>query len=97
MNLAWIAAPKWFSAIVYVLLGWVAVVALPQLVRQLGATGIGLLVLGGVFYSVGAAVYALKRPDPAPAVFGYHEIFHALVIAAAISHYAVVAACVSGS
>lgn len=91
LNMVWIDAPKWFSAIVYISLGWVAVVAFPELVSHLGVTATGLLVLGGVLYSAGAAVYALRRPDPAPAVFGYHEVFHALVIAAAIAHYAVVA------
>jgi len=90
LNMIWIDAPKWFSAIVYISLGWVAVMAFPELASHLGSTGIGLLVLGGVFYSAGAAVYALRRPNPAPTVFGYHEVFHALVIAAAIAHYAVV-------
>lgn len=91
LNMVWIDAPKWLSAIVYVSLGWVAVVAFPELVSQLGATATGLIVLGGVLYSAGAAVYALRRPDPTPEVFGYHEVFHALVIAAAVAHYAVVA------
>jgi hemolysin III len=91
LNLVWIDAPKWFSAIVYISLGWVAVVAFPALVSQLGVTATGLLVLGGVLYSAGAAAYALRRPDPVPEVFGYHEVFHALVIAAAIAHYVVVA------
>jgi hemolysin III len=91
LNMVWIDAPKWFSAIVYISLGWVVVVAFPEFVSQLGATATGLIVLGGVLYSAGAAVYALKRPDPVPEVFGYHEVFHALVIAAAVAHYAVVA------
>lgn len=91
LNMVWIDAPKWFSATVYILLGWVAAVALPQLVSLLGTTATILLVLGGVLYSAGAAVYALKRPNPVPAVFGYHEVFHALVIAAAMTHYVVVA------
>jgi hemolysin III len=94
LSMVWIDAPKWFSAIVYLSLGWVAVMAFPQLVSLLGATATSLLVLGGVLYSAGAAVYALRRPNPAPAVFGYHEVFHALVIAAAITHYVVVAFCV---
>jgi len=91
LNMVWIDAPKWFSAIVYISLGWVAVVAFPELGSQLGATATGLIVLGGVLYSAGAAVYALRRPDPVPEVFGYHEVFHALVIAAAVAHYVVVA------
>jgi hemolysin III len=91
LNMVWVDAPKWFSAIVYISLGWVAVVAFPELVSQLGVTATGLIVLGGVLYSAGAAVYALRWPDPAPEVFGYHEVFHALVIAAAVAHYVVVA------
>jgi hemolysin III len=91
LNLAWIDAPKWFGAVVYISLGWVAVVAFPAILSQLGATATGLIVLGGVLYSAGAAVYAFRRPDPAPEVFGYHEVFHALVIAAAVAHYVVVA------
>jgi len=91
LNMVWIDAPKWLSAIVYVSLGWVGITALPELVSQLGATATGLIVLGGVLYSAGAAIYALRRPDPVPEVFGYHEVFHALVIAAAVAHYAVVA------
>jgi hypothetical protein len=62
-----------------------------QLASRLGAAGTGLLVLGGVLYS---AVYALRRPNPVPSVFGYHEVFHALVIAAAAAHYITVAFCV---
>jgi len=90
-SLAWIDAPRWLSAAVYVALGWVAVAAFPQLVLHLGILPTAMLVLGGLLYSAGAAVYALRRPDPAPAVFGYHEVFHAFVIAAAVAHYAVVA------
>jgi hemolysin III-related protein len=59
----------------------VAVVAMPQLFARLGVAGGLLIVAGGLVYSAGAAVYALRRPDPAPAVFGYHEVFHLLVIA----------------
>jgi hemolysin III len=91
LNMVWIDAPRWFGALVYISLGWVAVMALPDLVARLGVTGASLLVLGGVLYSAGAAVYALRRPNPAPAVFGYHEVFHALVIAAASAHYSVIA------
>jgi hemolysin III len=64
---------------------------MPQLVSHVGWTPTILLALGGGLYSAGAAVYALRRPDPAPDVFGYHEVFHALVIAAAVTHYTVVA------
>jgi hemolysin III len=94
LNMIWIDAPRWFNAIVYSALGWVAIVAFGELASHLGVTGTGLLVLGGILYSAGAAVYALRRPNPAPAVFGYHEVFHALVIAAATAHYVAVAFCV---
>jgi hemolysin III len=91
MKLVWIDAPKWLVALVYVVLGWVAVAAFPQLVEQGGVVGTSLVALGGVLYTAGAVIYALRRPDPAPHVFGYHEIFHVLVIVAAALQYAVVA------
>ena len=91
LNLIWIDAPKWLTAVVYVALGWVAVAAFPAMFDELGVTATLLVALGGIFYTLGAVVYATQRPDPAPAVFGYHEIFHALVIAAAAVQYSVVA------
>ena len=91
LNLVWTTAPKWLSAAVYIALGWVAVAAMPALARELGAVGVGLVMLGGLMYTAGAVIYAMGRPDPAPATFGYHEIFHALVVAAAAAHFAVVA------
>ncbi|HEY5014282.1 MAG TPA: hemolysin III family protein [Acidimicrobiia bacterium] len=90
-TVAWIDAPKWVTAIPYVALGWVAVGTGPQLVDGLGGAGVALLALGGLFYTAGAVVYASKRPDPVPTVFGYHEVFHVLVIIAAVLHYAVIA------
>jgi hemolysin III len=91
LKFAWVAAPKWLSALVGVALGWVGVVAFPELARELGLAATALVVLGGVLYTGGAVVYALRRPDPRPAVFGYHEVFHALVIGAAACQYAAVA------
>lgn len=91
LKLAWIDAPKWLIAAVYIALGWVAVAAFPQLYETLGLTATGMVAGGGVLYTAGAIVYALRRPDPAPAVFGYHEVFHLLVIVAAALQYAVVA------
>jgi len=87
LELAWTTAPRWLGGTVYLALGWVAVVAMPQLFARLGMTGGLLIVAGGLLYSVGAAVYALRRPDPAPAVFGYHEVFHLLVIAGVAAHF----------
>ena len=91
INLVWSDAPRWVHAALYVLLGWVAVAALPQLAGAIGIGGMILLGLGGVLYTLGAVVYAVKRPDPVPAVFGYHEVFHTLVIAAAALQCAVIA------
>jgi hemolysin III len=90
LKLVWIDAPKPLVASLYVMLGWVAVVAFPDLLDGLGVTSTALVAAGGLLYTAGAVVYALGRPDPVPAVFGYHEIFHALVIAAAALQYAVI-------
>ncbi len=94
LHLLWFDVPKWLSAAVYVVLGWSGCLAMPQLVVQIGWGAPALLGLGGALYSAGALVYALRRPNPVPMVFGYHEVFHALVIAAAMAHYAAVACCV---
>jgi hemolysin III len=94
LQLAWVDAPRLLTATVYVAIGWVAMASFPQMLDKVGITGTVLVAAGGLLYSVGALVYGLKRPDPAPAVFGYHEIFHALVIVAAALHYTVVAAIV---
>jgi len=91
LNLVWISAPYWFSAVVYLGTGWVAIVTLPQLWNEIGPAGVGLIALGGALYTAGAVVYARRKPDPRPQVFGYHEIFHVLVIAAAAVQYAAVA------
>jgi hemolysin III len=91
LKLLWIDAPKPLVAGVYVLLGWVAVAAFPGLLGELGVLGTVLVATGGLLYTVGAVIYALGRPNPLPGVFGYHEVFHALVIVAAALQYAVVA------
>jgi hemolysin III len=90
-NLLWGNAPAWLLAVVYISLGWVAVAAVPQLAAAIGVAGLSLLGFGGVLYTAGAVIYAVKRPNPFPGVFGYHEVFHALVIAAAAIQYAVIA------
>ena len=91
LSLLWPDAPRTVSAAIYISLGWVAIIATPQLFDRLGALGIAMIGLGGLFYTVGAIVYARQRPDPVPTVFGYHEIFHVLVVAAAALHFAVIA------
>ena len=91
LKLVWIDAPKWLIALIYVAIGWVALAAFPQLLSKLGVTATAMVAAGGLLYTAGAVVYARQRPDPVPTVFGYHEIFHALVILAAALQYAVVA------
>jgi hemolysin III len=91
LKFAWVNAPKALAAALGLALGWAGVAALPQLVEELGVATAVLVLLGGVLYTAGAVVYALRRPDPAPAVFGYHELFHALVVAGVACHYVSVA------
>jgi hemolysin III len=91
LKLAWIDAPERLVALLYVLLGWVGAAAAPEMFATLGTAPAALVAAGGVLYTAGAVVYARKRPDPVPAVFGYHEVFHVLVIAAAALQYAAIA------
>jgi hemolysin III len=88
-NLAW-RAPRWFYVALYLGLGWVALAILPQLLSEGGVTVLVLVIAGGVLYSLGAVVYARKRPDPSPRWFGFHEVFHALTLAAWACHYVAV-------
>jgi hemolysin III len=83
--------PRPLFTAIYVIVGWSAALALPQLYRGLGPTGFGLVLGGGVLYTIGALVYALKRPDPWPTVFGYHEVFHLFTVAGAGCHLAAIA------
>ena len=90
-RVAWIDAPRFVTAIAYIAVGWVIVIALPEILDEIGAPPALLFLGGGLLYSVGAVVYARKRPDPWPRVFGFHELFHALVIAAAVVHFVAMA------
>ena len=87
----WVRAPKWLSVVIGTALGWVGVVALPQLVQREGIAPVSLLVAGGIAYTAGAVVYARRKPDPLPRVFGYHELFHALTIVALACQYVAIA------
>jgi len=87
----WLDAPKWVIALPYVVVGWSALAVLPQLFHVLGVAGFVLLVGGGLAYSAGAAVYAMKRPNPLPGILGYHEIFHACTIVGAVLNFVVIA------
>jgi hemolysin III len=91
LKVFWVAAPKWLAAAIGIALGWVGVVVLPQVARNVGLTGCLLLLGGGLLYTAGGLVYAFRRPDPVPTVFGYHEVFHALVVAAVGLQYGSIA------
>lgn len=91
LSVAWITAPRLLFAISYVALGWAVVIAFPELMADLDLTPIVLFGAGGLLYSAGAVIYALRRPNPWPSTFGFHEIFHALVVAAALIHFVAMA------
>jgi hemolysin III len=91
MSVAWISAPRWLQALAYLMVGWVAVLAVPQLAERAGVAPLVLLAVGGALYTVGALVYALRRPNLWPRTYGFHEVFHTLVIAAAIVHFVAMA------
>jgi hemolysin III len=84
---AWPSAPRWLSVPCYIALGWVAVFVLPQLLRNAGVAALVLIAVGGIVYTIGGIVYGLKRPNPLPGVFGFHEVFHLCTLVAASCHY----------
>jgi hemolysin III len=90
LKLFWFGAPKWLSAAIGLALGWVSVAAFSQLLK-LPLPGLILVVVGGLLYTLGALVYASRRPDPVPHVFGYHELFHVLTLGAVGCQYAAIA------
>jgi hemolysin III len=87
LQLAWPSAPRWVGVPIYLALGWVAVFVLPTLLHHVGVAALVLLLAGGAFYTAGAICYAVRRPDPWPTTFGYHEFFHAATVLAALLHY----------
>ena len=91
MRLTWLDAPKWAVSLPYIAAGWVAVWAMPEFFHYLGVFGFSLMLGGGLLYTIGAFVYARKRPDPWPAVYGYHEVFHSCVVLAAALHLSLIA------
>lgn len=90
-RLLWPDAPAPVASVTCIALGWISVIVLPQIVERIGVGATALLVLGGIAYTVGAIVYARRRPDPFPSTFGYHEVFHSLVIVALTCQYATIA------
>jgi hemolysin III len=91
VQLFWLNAPRWLVAGLYVVIGWTAIAFVPVLWHNLGVATFLLIIAGGLVYSAGALVYATRRPDPVPDVFGFHEVFHALVLLAGLLFYAAVA------
>jgi hemolysin III len=96
-RLFWLDAPRWVPVGAGIFLGWVGIVAVPQIVEAAGFPGTALVAAGGVLYTLGAVVYALQRPDFVPTVFGYHELFHVLTVLAASCQFAAVALLVADS
>jgi hemolysin III len=91
VKFCWVRAQKWLSAVFGIALGWVGVAAMPQLAHAAGAACVALIAAGGLAYTVGAVVYARRKPDPLPGVFGYHELFHALTLVALACQYVAIA------
>lgn len=87
MRVFWTSAPRWLTTFLYVVVGWVAVFYLPGLIDGAGVFAVTLIIAGGVLYTIGAVVYATKRPNPSPQWFGFHEVFHTFTVAAFIAHY----------
>jgi hemolysin III len=87
LKVAWIGAPRGLTVPIYLGLGWVAAFVLPDLLRHGGVAALVLIAAGGVIYTLGGIVYAVRRPDPVPHVFGFHEVFHACTVVAALCHY----------
>jgi hemolysin III len=87
LKVLWPSAPRWLGVPIYVALGWVAVFVLPELARHAGIAALILLLVGGLFYTLGAVFYGTRWPNHWPDTFGYHEFFHACTVLAAISHY----------
>ncbi|MEV0615277.1 hemolysin III family protein [Nonomuraea sp. NPDC050404] len=83
----WMGAPRWLYTVLYLALGWTAIFVMPQLLEGAGVAAVVLVAVGGVFYSAGAVVYGLRRPDPSPQWFGFHEVFHAFTVAAYLVQY----------
>jgi hemolysin III len=90
LELRWIHAPRWVSAIAYLAVGWIGIIALPELFPALGVAVAVLLIVGAGLYTIGAVAYATTWPDPFPSTFGFHEVFHLLVIAAAVTQFVAV-------
>ncbi len=90
LELVWIDSPRWLSALAYLAVGWVGVITIPQLFSGVGVAVGTLLIVGGGVYTLGAVTYATRWPDPFPGVLGFHEVFHLLVVVAAVTQFVAV-------
>jgi len=97
LKMAWPGAPRWLGVGLYIATGWVALVAATEIAEWFALVPLALLAGGGVLYTLGAIIYATRRPDPFPTVFGYHEVFHVLVIAGSVLHFTLVAGYLMGA
>ncbi len=87
IKIFWMSAPRWLSTFIYILMGWLAVIVIYPLVNSLQIGTLIWLMIGGLFYTIGAVIYALKKPDPYPGILGFHEIFHLFVLLGTFSHF----------
>ncbi|MGN8225593.1 PAQR family membrane homeostasis protein TrhA [Gracilimonas sp. BCB1] len=83
----WMNAPRWFSTVIYLFMGWASVIILPMVWKLLPHAFVYWIAIGGLFYTVGAVIYGIKKPNPIPNAFGFHEIWHLFVMGGAFSHY----------
>jgi hemolysin III len=90
LNFVWLDAPRWVSALAYLMVGWVGMITIPQMFSGVGVPGSVLVIIGGALYTLGALTYSLHWPNPFPGTFGFHEIFHLLVVAAAATQFVAV-------
>ena len=91
INLFWYAAPNWIHSVLYLVVSWVCCIAVPQLWNNLGFIALSWIFFGGILHTIGAIVYAMRKPNPLPTIFGFHEVFHSFVTIAIAIHYGVVA------
>jgi hemolysin III len=91
LKIVWPSAPRWLGVGLYLALGWLALIPAAELATRMHAGAIAVLLFGGLLYTAGGIVYATRRPNPLPRVFGFHEVFHALVIAGTLVHFSLIA------
>jgi hemolysin III len=91
LKIVWPYAPRWLGVALYMGVGWIALIAIPEIIQHLHWWSLALIILGGLLYSAGGVIYAMRRPDPFPRVFGFHEVFHVFVILGSVVHFVLIA------